>query len=126
MNHHVVVVVVEVEEEEVEEDMDVVVVALDLTVTLQVMITHSLLLEALQTKLPLKEMMGGLQKDVAMVLGGLIVLVVVVEVSAMAKLAKKGVHEDLNAAVGQAAAMNLNVKALGVVTGEPLLMKLLR
>ena len=102
MKHPVVVVEVD---EELEEDMVVVVVVLALAVTLPMMITHLLPLEPLQIKVLLKkEMLASLQKGAVMVdLVGLIVEVVV-EVSAMVKLAKKGAHEGhLSAAVGQAA-----------------------
>jgi hypothetical protein len=55
------------------------------------------------------------------------IAVVVVEVSAMAKLVKKDILEEhLNAAVELAEEMNSNVKVLDVVTGEQKLTNLPR
>jgi hypothetical protein len=92
------VAVVDMEDEEVTVDMvaDVEVVGL-VVITLMTRI-RSLVLEHLKTTVLSKEII--LQRDVTMVDQDLPIAVVVVEVSAMAKLVKKDVLEEhLNAAV---------------------------
>lgn len=148
MNH---LVEVEEEAEVVDVDMDVVVV---LVVTLPVTRIHSLPLEPLIVKvLLMKEMLGGLQKDVAMVDHEVpIVVVVNAEVSAMVKLVKKEDlegHSSAGVALAEGdvianvdfyfellflsilislvlfAVVNSNVKVLDEVTGEHKMMKFL-
>jgi hypothetical protein len=129
------VAVVDLEDEEVTVDMvedvevtvdmvaDVEVVGL-VVITLMMRI-RSLVLERLKTTVLSKEIT--LQRDVTMVDQDLPIAVVVVEVSAMAKLVKKDVLEEhLNAAVELAEEMNSNVKVLDVVTGEQKLTNLPR
>ncbi|XP_028223763.1 uncharacterized protein LOC114405410 [Glycine soja] len=106
-------------------------VVVGLVATLPMTRTHSLPVELLIIRFLLKEMLGSLLKDVVMVDHEVltVVVVVVMEVSAMVKLVKlkkDDLGEHLIVAVGLDEEMNSNMKVQDVVTGEPKLMNLLR
>ncbi|KHN30005.1 hypothetical protein glysoja_014823 [Glycine soja] len=108
-------------------DLDVVV---GLVATLPMTRTHSLPAEILIIRFLLREMLGSLLKGVVMVDYEVltVVVVVIVEVSAMVKLVKlkkDNLREHLIVVMGLDVEMNSNVKVQDVVIGEPKLMNLL-